>query len=289
MSVVGVTKSTYSEIHDKIPLAIERGGGLQLRDGDRLVIKINLCEFKPPENGAVTHPVFLDAVLDYLRSLPTKLEILVVESNATVARPDKLVHWLGIQPVLDKHRVGFVNLSNDEKIKRPIAGRHFHEIEVPKVIANADQLITIPKMKTHLLSKITCCLKNQYGCIPYQRKIRFHSFLDDAIVDAALAMKPDFCIVDGILGMGGIKGPDLGVPIKSNVVVTGKDPVAVDSVCATIMGFDPVSIGHIRKAEESGIGETSFKIRGEELTEVRKNFEYNHLYASLLRSIRSLK
>ncbi len=43
-------------------------------------------------------------------------------------------------------------------------------------------------------------------------KKKFHTNLDDVIVDSNLAMKPDFCIVDGIVAMGGTKGPNDGVP-----------------------------------------------------------------------------
>ena len=286
---VGVTRSTYREIDEKISEAVERGGGLKLHDRGRVVIKINLCDFRMPESGAVTHPIFLRAVLKYLRSHFTDLEICVVESDATFARPDRLVTWLGLEPILQEYHARWLNLSKDKTVKKLIDGYVFREMEVPKIIEDSDCLITMPKMKTHLLTKITCSLKNQFGCIPYPKKIRFHHVLDGAIADACLAMKPDFCIVDGILGMGGVKGPDLAVPIQSNVVVTGNDAVAVDSVCAEIMNFRPNFIGHIRKAQAVGVGRISHKIVGEKVSAVRKDFEYNPLYASVLRFAMRLK
>lgn len=289
MSIVGMTRSTYTEIHKKIGIAIERGGGINLNGNEnRIVIKINLCNFRMPDTGVVTHPVFLDAFLSYLESLSKDLTIFVVESDATVARSDQLVRWLGLKPIIEKHGAKWVNLTKTQRIKTRIKGHYFHEIGIPKLIADSDYLITMPKLKTHSLTKITCCLKNQFGCIPYPRKMKFHPILDDVIVDACLAMKPDFCIVDGILGMGGVKGPDMGIPIRSNVVITGKDPVSVDTVCAKIMGFNPYFIGHIRKAEKSGIGCMSYKLVGEDLAYVKK-FEFNHLYGLIIRSVTSLK
>jgi uncharacterized protein (DUF362 family) len=217
------------------------------------------------------------------------LSIFIVESDATVARPDKLIRWLGLKTVIEKHEAKWVNITKDELVKVKIEGRYFHEIEIPKIVADADCLITTPKLKTHTITNISCCLKNQFGCIPYRNKIRFHPRLDDVIVDACLAMKPDFCIVDGILGMGGVKGPDLGIPIQSNVVITGRDPVSVDSVCAKLMGFNPYLIGHIRKAQGSGIGRISSTIIGEDLNLMKKNFEFNHLYAWIIKEIMSLR
>jgi len=289
LSIVGLTKSSYSEIHRKITLAIERGGGIDLDSDDSVIIKVNLCNFKTPDTGAVTHPIFLDSVLSYLGSLSKKLNISIVESDATVSRPDKLIDWLGLRTIIAKHGVNWVNLTKDKLIKKRIRGRFFHEIEIPKIIEDSDYLITMAKLKTHTITKISCCLKNQFGCIPYPKKNEFHRVLDDVIVDACLAMKPDFCIVDGILGMGGVKGPDLGIPIKSNAVVTGKDPVSVDSVCAKIMGFNPYFIGHLRKAEKAGVGQISSKIVGEEIAQIKKDFEFNHLYACIIRQILSWK
>ena len=91
MSLVGITKSDYVNIHDKIELAIELSGGLDLKRGATVVLKINLCDFRFPETGAVTHPVFLDATLKYLRSTFEDLNIFIVESDATSARPDLLI------------------------------------------------------------------------------------------------------------------------------------------------------------------------------------------------------
>jgi uncharacterized protein (DUF362 family) len=282
MDTVGITRSTYVDVRSKIGLAIERGGKFDINDDNRVVIKINLCDFRMPDTGAITHPLFLDAILNYLRSSFNRLKIFVVESDATVARPNMLIRWLGFKPIIKKYDAKWVNLTKDVMIKKQIKGRYFKEIDVPKIIQDSDYLITMAKLKTHTLTKITCSLKNQFGCIPISRKVKFHNALDDVIVDACLAMKPDFCIVDGITAMGG-KGPDLGVPIQTNIIVTGKDPVSVDAVCARIMGFNPYFIGHIRKAQESGVGQMSYEICGEEISSVQKDFEYSHILTWAIR------
>jgi len=54
-------------------------------------------------------------------------------------------------------------------------------------------------------------------------------------------------IVDGIVG-GHRDGPSSPDPIPSGVVVAGRNPVAVDAVAATLMGFDPERIPVIRHA-----------------------------------------
>jgi uncharacterized protein (DUF362 family) len=142
----------------------------------------------------------------------------------------------------------------------------------------------LPKLKTNLLSNITCCLKNQFGCNPRLDKQQLHSSLDKAIVALNLAVgAPDFCIVDGIVGVGGIWGPSFGPPIYSEVIVAGSDAVAVDSVCAKIMGFNPRRIGHIRLAAKKGVGNPHYVIAGERLETVKQDFEWSGSQAMLFK------
>lgn len=288
MSLVVATKSKYLDVYDTIGPAIERAGGLPLKKGDTVVIKINLCDFRFPESGAVTHPVFLDATLKYLRSAFENLNIVVVESDATSARPDLLMKWLGFETVLKKNNAIYVNLSKTESYKKQIKGRYFKEMDVPTILNGSNYFISMAKMKTAMVTKITCCLKNQFGCIPYWRKKDFHKRLDDIIVDSNIAMKPDFCIVDGITAMGGTKGPNDGVPINYKMIITGKDPVAVDSVCAKTLGFKPYFVGHVRKAQASSLGNMNYKLEGD-LSEANIDSEYSSAYASILRFTMFLK
>ncbi len=290
LSVVGITKSDYTDVYDTIQTAIQRGGDLPLKSGDTVVIKINLCDFRFPESGAVTHPIFLDATLNYLRSTFENLNIFIVESDATSARPDLLIKWLGFEEIINRNNSKYVNLSKIETYKKRINGRYFKEMDIPNLLNDTNYFISMAKLKTAMVTKITCCLKNQFGCIPYWRKKDFHKRLDDIIVDSNIAMKPDFCIVDGITAMGGTKGPNDGVPLNYNSIITGKDPVAVDSVCAKILGFKPFFVGHVRKAQLSSLGHMKHNLVGENLSAITpKNSEYSGSYANILKFAMFLK
>ncbi|MDD4858149.1 MAG: DUF362 domain-containing protein [Candidatus Krumholzibacteria bacterium] len=54
-------------------------------------------------------------------------------------------------------------------------------------------------------------------------------------------------IVDGIIGGEG-NGPEAPEPVKAGFIIAGLNPVAVDSVSAWIMGFDPLKLAMIRNA-----------------------------------------
>jgi uncharacterized protein (DUF362 family) len=71
--------------------------------------------------------------------------------------------------------------------------------------------------------------------------------IEASILDVAAAVRPDFAIVDGIVGMEG-NGPISGTPVEAGVLVFGNDPVATDVVAARLMGIDPERIAYLAEA-----------------------------------------
>jgi len=247
------TCPSFKKLYDKLSLAIEACGGLKLDSYEKIVIKINLCDARSPDTGAITDPRFLEVVLRYLReNVGEDVDIYVVESDSRMVLADLYIKWFGFIPVLRKWNAKWCNLSNCVKEKKHVNGKILKEIDFPKIFDDAF-FITLPKLKTNILTKITCCLKNQFGCLPCIHKARFHPYIDDVIVDANLIFKPNFCIVDGIISMVSCKGPAFGIPIRSNLLIVGQNPLAVDIICAQILGFNPFSIGHIREAFNRGM------------------------------------
>ncbi len=73
------------------------------------------------------------------------------------------------------------------------------------------------------------------------------------LVALSRLVKPHLSVVDGFLGMHR-EGPRHGTPIRLGTVIAGTDPVAVDAVAASVMGFDPLQIGYLRYAQAAGLG-----------------------------------
>lgn len=282
-SIVSIVKSGYQDAHRNIGKAINPVGPLKLGRNDTIIIKINMCAARTPETGTITHPLFLDAVLHYLREHFEDLKIYVVESDATVALADEFAKWLGFIPVLERWNAEFVNLAETKVISKKFNGRYFKEFPLPEIFERADFFITIPKPKTNPISTITCCLKNQFGCLPIVEKNVYHPRLSDVIADVNKMIRPDLCIVDGIIAMGGPQGPSFGVPIPWNTIICSRDPVATDAFVAKSMGFNPWFIEHIRKSASSGIGSMRYSIVGDNVNNFRINFEIGKLEFWLLK------
>jgi uncharacterized protein (DUF362 family) len=73
------------------------------------------------------------------------------------------------------------------------------------------------------------------------------------LVALARATRPHVSVVDGFVAMHR-EGPRHGTPIALRSVVAGTDPVAVDTVAAAVMGFDPRQIGYLVHAGAAGLG-----------------------------------
>lgn len=286
-SMISIVRSEYEDVHHNLERLIALAGPLGLASNKTVIIKPNLCDVRTPETGTITHPLFIAGVLRYLRENFENLKIYVVESDATMALADKFVKWLGFTPILEKWNAEFVNLSRTKVISKKIEGRYFKEISIPEIFEQPHFFITIPKPKTNPASTVTCCLKNQFGCLPAVEKNLYHPHLDDVIADVNKAIRTDLCLVDGIIAMGGAQGPAFGVPIPLKAIICGRDPVAVDAFAARLMGFNPWFIGHIRKSASSGVGSMGYTLKGDKIDNV--DFEINKLEFRLYKFAGSLQ
>ena len=274
-NVVSVVKTNgYLDAASKMASLIGDIPDLKLSDGDRVLIKPNLCNWRHPSTGAITHPLALDALLGYLRTNFNDLDITVVESDATASRPDITVKWFGYDKVFDKWDAKWCNLSKIPYSKKRIDGLFFKEIETPEIFDECDFFITLPKLKTHSLTLMTGALKNQFGCLPQKVKSKYHKNIHEVVADCNLAMRPDLSIVDGVISMGGGVAV-FGVPIKSNLLIAGSDPVSTDVVCARILGYSPRKIGPIKSSIKLGVGTDKYELKGDftDLKEIRVNNE----------------
>jgi hypothetical protein len=102
-------------------------------------------------------------------------------------------------------------------------------------------------------------LKMNQGSLDWYDAIRNHrADMHQKMIDMLKVMRPHLSLVDALWPMQG-QGPGSPYPedlIKDfNVILAGKDPVAVDSVGATIMGFDSShEVPMLRGAEMAGLG-----------------------------------
>lgn len=250
----------YDSLRDVLSKAVDALGGLEIIN-DKIAIKVNLCDARPPETGVITHPTSLDALLWLLREhLNFDGDIYVVEGDSGSVLADQYVRWFGFLPVMERWRAHWLNITKAKKKVVRVNGRFFKILKLPEQLVDSF-FISLAKLKTNVITRFTGILKNQFGCLPMVYKAKFHPWIDMVIGDINQVLRPGLGIVDGIIAHVGTKGPSYGMPVRANLVVVGADPVAIDTTCARILGFRPSSIGHIRECARRGLGRIrDFKI-----------------------------
>lgn len=269
MSLIGLVECKERHI-DLIKEAIREAVrliGYSFPKAKSVVIKPNMCYYWDYSTGQTTDPNFVAALIDLLREeISSNLNISVVESDASAMKCKYAFKYLGYERLAKRYDVSLVNLSEveSEKVKVKVQDENF-EFLLPKIIRDADLRINVPKMKYMYFTKISCALKNIFGCNPYPKKFKYHSRLNEAIVALNKIMRFELCILDGITVYG-------SKTLRMGLVMASEDAVAMDAAAAVIMGVNPKSVDHIMLAEKEGLGSTSFKVKGEKLDYFRDKF-----------------
>ncbi len=81
--------------------------------------------------------------------------------------------------------------------------------------------------------------------------------------------------MDGVVGMEG--SGQRRRPKRMDLVLTGRDTVALDTIACKVMGINPASIEHIFRAGYYGLGEYAEKnitVVGRSIEDARDKFEH---------------
>ena len=227
------------------------------KDVRKVVIKPNMCYYWDYTTGQTTDPKFVSTLINIIRDqISPNVNISIVESDASAMKFKHASKFLGYEKMANNQNVKLINLSEDksEKVEVTVDKQHFHFM-MPQTIKNADLKINIPKIKYLNRTKISCALKNIFGCNPEPKKFKYHPKLDETIVALNKIMKFNLCILDGLIVSG-------SQPRKLGLIMTSQDTVALDAAAAKIAGINPKSVRHIMLASKEGLGNTSFIPKG---------------------------
>ncbi len=127
----------------------------------------------------------------------------------------------------------------------PGGGLMFDRYPVPHSCAEADEIISVQKLKNHQFMGITLCLKNLFGLMPLQPHGRPRSYYHHLVrmpymlVDLGRIYHPALNILDGLVTQAGAEWGPGNHPRIANVLVAGDHVVATDTCGAHLMGHDP--------------------------------------------------
>ena len=230
-----------------------------LKPGMKVVLKLNLLTGRAPEYCVTTHPSVVRAVALYLREHGVT-DITAADSPGGPFTPEALMFIYRASRLLPLEEEGLLTLNRDvtwTTVSCPegFVNRNFNRISV---VANADYVINLAKMKTHAMVRFTCGIKNNFGTIPGLQKpemhYRFPTLQDFShmLVELAQSVAPAVTLIDAIDGMEG-DGPHGGTPRHVGLLMASRDVFTQDYVAAQTAGIDPMSVAMLADAVKCGL------------------------------------
>jgi uncharacterized protein (DUF362 family) len=230
-----------------------------VKAGDRVLLKPNLLTGGRPSKACTTDPAIIREVAAMVIDCggrPFLGDSPAFGSAAGVARAN------GLLPICQELEIPIVEFSAR---RYESAGATFEHLRLSKEAMEADVLINLPKVKSHMQLTVTLAVKNLFGCVPGKMKAWWHMEagkdrlrFGQMLVETATTLAPDLTIIDGIVAHEG-NGPSGGEPRDLGLLGASADVFALDHVFAAILCIDPKTVPVLMAMDALGIGPRSFE------------------------------
>ena len=251
--------NTYDEeqVYEAVKAGVDLLDGISnfVGSGERIVLKPNVLFGTNPQKCVTTHPSVFKAAGRLLQN-----------ANATVYYGDSpslgKCEWnmkrANLKQEADELGIRLADFDNGRSVSHKEA-LLIKSFVIANGVLDSDGLVSLPKLKTHPLTRFTGAVKNQLGCIPGLLKSQYHVKLPDPydfatmLVDLNTLIRPRLFIMDGIMAMEG-NGPRSGNPKNLGVLLLSSDPIAIDSIACKIIDLDPEAVPTSKPGERAGLG-----------------------------------
>jgi len=255
MTTVMIHPATYDNVHEAVDKVFELFP-LDLK-GKTVLIKPNVLRASRAEEGIVTHPAVLRAVVEKVETMGP--HSIVVGDNPGMFNYGENEECFKKTGLMEASEGYYRNIGIDSE--QVDFNRDFMDhVHLSRIVLDADIIISLPKFKTHGLTVISAAVKNSYGFLPGAQKAHLHKAagsperFHDMLVDVFRLRIPDLFIVDAVVGMegNGPASPDLR---EIGLIMASDNAVAMDAVIATMTGCDPSRLRFLQRAQEKGLGD----------------------------------
>jgi uncharacterized protein (DUF362 family) len=235
-----------------------------VRPGQRVLLKPNLLTGARPTKECVTRPEVVKCVAQLVIAAggqPFFGDSPAFGSAHGVAKNNNylpMMTEMGL-PIVEFHGQRYQSASDD-----------FGNLLLGKEAMDADVVINLPKVKSHMQLTMTLGVKNLFGCVPGKMKAWWHmSAGKDAdrfgamLVATARTINPDLTIIDGIIGHEG-NGPSAGEPRSLGVLGASANVFALDLAMLELLNVDyhlvPTALAADRLGYQPNLKEIGFPL-----------------------------
>jgi uncharacterized protein (DUF362 family) len=244
------------DLSDKLHQVMAPLGGMAaiVKPGDRVLLKPNLLTGSRPTKECVTRPEVVYCVAKMVQAAggqPFLGDSPAFGSAHGVAKANGYLPWLEKAdiPVQELHGQRYATQSSGE----------FAHLRLSKEVMNADVVINLPKVKSHMQLTLTLGVKNLFGCVPGKMKAWWHmeagkdrDRFGTMLVETARAISPQLTLVDGIIGHEG-NGPSGGEPRALGVLAASTNVFALDRALVEILGVAPADVPTMAQSQRLGL------------------------------------
>ena len=245
------------QVYDAVSRGVKLLGGMAnfAKPNERIVLKPNILIASHPDKCITTHPSVVRAV-----------GLLLQQSGVVVSYGDSPSiggcalnsRGAGIKRVADELGIVMADFDHGREVSHATAllARKF---VLANGILDADGVVSLPKLKTHGLTRMTGAVKNQFGCVPGILKGQFHAKMADPydfatmLVDINTFIRPRLYVMDAVMAMEG-NGPRNGKPRRLDALLLSADPVALDAIACKIIALEPEFVPTSKPGEKAGLG-----------------------------------
>lgn len=254
---------TVKQGHEPHMMAYEAIESVFIDDakGKRILLKPNAGRKGPSKSALCTNPEVLRGLIRFFKDREAG-QIFVGDGALTGIDVWEALESAGITEVCREEGAILVNLDDCDPVDKAIPGGIMvNKLRFSSLAFEADIVVSVPVIKTHMYTGVTLSIKNMKGCLLKREKMILHRIdkpcpdeskgrgLDWGIADMASVLLPDYAVLDGTTCMEGF-GPGAGTQIDLDLVVASKDPTAADYVGVMLMGLPGDAIAHLNLVQE---------------------------------------
>jgi len=251
VSLLRATSYNLTELRAALETLLEPLGGMStiVKPGDRVLLKPNLLTGARPGKECVTRPEIVYCVAKMVQEAGGKP---FLGDSPAFGSAQGVAKASGYLPLIESIDLPIVEFKGK---RYETIGEEFNHLLLCKEAIEADVVINLPKVKSHMQLTVTMGVKNLFGCVPGKMKAWWHmeagkdqSRFGTMLVETARTIDPDLTIVDGIIGHEG-NGPSGGEPRALGVLGASRDVFALDRSIVEILKVDPATVPTIVESQ----------------------------------------
>lgn len=255
VSLIRASSYVLDDLRQSVAALLEPLGGMTafVKPGDRVLLKPNLLTGARPTQECVTRPELVYCVAELVIAAGGKP---FLGDGPAFGSAHGVAQANGYLPLMNELNVPIVEFKG---ARYKTIGEEFDHLLLSKEVMEADVVINLPKIKSHVQLTLTMGVKNLFGCVPGKMKAWWHmeAGKDEArfgqmLVETARTISPNLTILDGIIGHEG-NGPSNGEPRELGILAASANVFALDRSIVDLLQVAPERVLTIAAARKLGL------------------------------------